>query len=484
MRAKIMSVFVFFVFLAGMVFAASNVSFDAPVKQVTVYSNNAAFVKRIGTVNLNEGEYYLKIVNFSSSAVFESIFARDAAGKIKSLNEFADYRKETKEVWALKSLSELLNESLNRNIVASITGGTGGTGIVGKLAWFDDARIGVATSKGLSVVNLKDILDLQLPVSSTDMKVNETTEVFERGLGILVSSTTASRRQVSVSYLVSGATWNENYKYYIVGDTARGSGELQGWASVHNGGGEDWGNTTLTIVNGYPHFVSIRIPSYYGYASKSYMAAAAPMAESVAGAVDSAASAAFSGTYWKYAFNEPVEIKQGETRNYALFSKNAEFKREIKWNTYWSQPRRIYKINNSVGESWNDGTMQVYLNGEFIGEDSISYTPAEKEAEAYVADVPEIVVKKETLNESAERKSRTQITTSKYKLTVENKWAEDVQLVINDQLPSYADEVKVINSSEKYEQKADRVLEWKQTIKKGKTLEIEYTVETKNLDYY
>ncbi len=477
-----------FCLLAGFVLAAEpvNVSLDAPVKRVVLYSNNAAFVERSGSANLDAGVYRLKVFNFSYSAVFDSVFVRDlGGGSVKSLSKFYEEKEKATEVWALKELGELLNESLNRNIATSVTSGAG---LTGKLAWFDDARIGIATSKGLSIVNLKDIIDLQLPGTVADKRVNETETIVERGVSILLNSNAASNRKIIVNYLVSGPSWSENFKYYIIGDVAKGSGELQAWASIYNGADEDWQNVSLTLVNGYPHFVSVRTPSYYGYAeNRYYKAAAAPMAEAVsaaAPAIESTAAAVLGEAYWKYAFSEPVTVEDGETKNYPLFQKNVGFKREFKWDTSWSQPRRIYKLNNSQGESWSAGTMQVYLNGEFLGEDSISYTAAEKEADVYVADIPEVVVKQEQLNETTERQGKTRTTYSKYRLTIENKWSEDVELIINDQLQTYADEVRIKSSSTDYIVKPGRIAQWKPTIKKGKTATIDYEVESKQHDYY
>ena len=283
---------------------------------------------------------------------------------------------------------------------------------------------------------------------------------------------------LAISYLVPNADWGANYKYYINSDEKTGSGTLQGWARITNNVGEAWENIKLRIVVGYPHMLSYLIP--YLPERKSYTA------ETTGGAgapsVVNNFLSAFLGEYYVYTLNEPVTLGNGETKYLPLFDKTVNFVREYIWDTSWERPHKVYKLKNSLDESWAQGIARIYLNGAFIGEDTISYTAKGKEAEVTVADVPDIVVKKESNSTTDKEYSNARTTTYSVLLTLENQKNEDVELTIRDRMVS-GDVVTLTSSNPAATRKANNLLEWKVTVQRGQKLEITYTYTVTNYYY-
>jgi len=449
-----------------------NVSVQVPVTDATVYSNGFAFIKRSNTLNLTGGEISLLIKNFTPSGIVDSISVSDDKGGVREVSryELVNQRTDTRYL----TFDEILNGSAGSSIRALTKNGWQS----GVLSWFSPDKLGIKVEDKLVAIRFADIEQLETPYSTykQDVVINET----ERGLRIDERSTGGTHK-ISMSYLVPYVTWNVNYKYYISSDADMGDGSMQAWADVSNNAGEDWDNVRLKVVVGYPHMfsyypINARYESVSAYAPKA-------MTSDVGGSAIPGFVSSFLGEYYVYTLGDPITLKNGETRNLALFENPAKFRSQYIWDTTWERPHKVYKINNTGDQSWGSGTARIYMSGDFIGEDSIAYTPRGKEAEVTIADVPELVVKKQVNSTAAEEYKSARTTTYKVTLSLENTKDEDVELTVRDWMNS-GDVVELSASSIPPKRDEQNKLEWTVHLNKGETSTINYTYTTTSYYYY
>lgn len=459
--------------LLALAVSAANVTVSAPVTSAVLYSNGFSYVTRAGTAQLSGGDITLHIINLTRSAFTSSVSAADSGGAVSEIYNYQVSWNESKNRTELLSFEQILNRSINSTINFTI----GTAAKTGKLAWFDSERIGVLANSAFSIYSISSITNLDSPVAQFSEVKEENETKSEYGLAVRERNASAGEHRLRLNYLVSGASWAPNYKYYISNEAASGSGTLQGWAEVQNNAGEDWEGINLTLVVGYPRIA--RYSGYYGGYAKS----AAGMAEGAYGITPNAAPdftySPFSA-YVIYRLSSPATIRGGETRELPLFERQGQaYKREYFWDTSNSMPEKVFILNNTSTVPRAAGVVSVYLNGELLGEDSVAYTPRNQEMRVTVADLPDLHVKKESLNQTASQDGRARVTRYEYRLTVENSMDEDVDLRINDRMYS-GDSVRLVSSTLPAAVKPNSILEWNAHIAKGQKLEIVYTYEVTN----
>jgi len=467
--------FAFLLLLACTAFAA-NVTVSAPVGSVILYSNGFGYAVRTGTAQSIGGDTTFHIINFTPSAFTSSISARDSAGAVSEVYSYRMVWNETTRTPQLLQFGELLNRSLNHDI--NFTVGTAAK--AGRLVWYDGERIGVLANGAFSIYQTSSLTQLGSPVSqfSESVELNETKT--ESGLAVRVANASAGSHALNLGYLVSGADWAPNYKFYITSEAASGTGTLQGWAEVRNGAGEDWNGVDLTLVVGYP-----RIARYQGYydSYKQYGGAMAAEGMSAPNAAPGFTYSPFS-SYIYYHLSSPAVLADGETRELPLFERPQQaYRREYFWDTSSQMPEKVFILNNTSTTPRAAGIVSVYLNGEFLGEQAVDYTPRNREMRVAVADVPDINTKKEELNHTTTDSGRMTVTDYRYRLTITNAMGEAANLRINDQM-GYGDTVRLVSSSLPVVQKPGSVLEWNAHIADGQTLTIDYEYTVSNVRYY
>ena len=458
--------------LVAIAASAANVTVSAPVTSAVLYSNGFSYITRSGTAQLAGEDTTLHIINLTRSAFTSSISAADSAGAVSEIYGYDMSWNETKNTTELLSFAQILNKSLDSEIQFTV----GTAAKTGKLVWYDTERIGVLANNAFSIYSISSITNLDSPVAQFNETHEENETKSEYGLAVREKNATAGGHNLRLNYLVSGATWTPNYKYYITSEAASGNGTLQGWAEVLNNAGEDWNGINLTLVVGYPRIA--RYTSYYD-TYKSYAGAAESAAVPTPNAAPEFTYSPFSA-YVIYRLSSPATIKDGETRELPLFERQGqEYKREYFWDTSNSAPEKIFILNNTSTTPRAAGIVSVYLNGELLGEESIGYTPRNQEMRVTVADLPDIHVKKESLNQTTSQDGNTRVTRYEYRLTVENTMNEDVDLRINDQM-YYGDRVRLVSSTLPATIKPNSILEWNAHIAKGQKLEIGYIYEVTN----
>ena len=257
---------------------------------------------------------------------------------------------------------------------------------------------------------------LMIPASRITMIIlNEVVQV--QGPKILVQITTdspAGDYLLDVSYLMRGPTWKPTY--FVDLETSY----LQCWATLQNV--ESWSNFTLVLVSGGPHLV-YDSPVFQSY----YMV---PMMDKV-----SSPSIVFTSTstdeYHEYTYGANVSFEKGTTVKLPLFEGTVTLRQEYYWSGGEVQNR--YHLNNTLDEPLASGTVEFYRGAQWMGEDSIGYTPVNGESVAvvnYAYDIKVASTVTKSISESGYEDQGITITIQNYKQI-------DVQILIQQDINGY-----------------------------------------------
>jgi hypothetical protein len=257
---------------------------------------------------------------------------------------------------------------------------------------------------------------LMIPGSAITMIIlNEVVQV--QGPKILVQVTTDSPPgdyQMNVSYLMRGPTWNPTY--FVDLQTSY----LQCWATLQNV--ESWSNCTLVLVSGGPHLA---------YSSSTFQSVyAVPMMAAV-----SSPSIDFTSTttdeYHEYTYGAKVSFEKGTTVKLPLFEGTVKLRQEYFWSGGEVQNR--YHLNDTLNEPLASGTVEFYRDGQWMGEDSIGYTPVNAESIAivnYAYDIKVTPTVTKSISESNYEDQGINVTIQNYKPT-------NVQILIQQDIDGY-----------------------------------------------
>ncbi|GHV88495.1 hypothetical protein AGMMS50267_08550 [Spirochaetia bacterium] len=174
------------------------------------------------------------------------------------------------------------------------------------------------TTDGIRVINLNDIGSFAF----TEAKINAdlgraldlimtARDVETRELRVNIPG--ASRRPVTVSYVIPVPVWKVSYRL----DLSGGKPFLQGWAIVDNDGDTDWDNVELSLVTGRPVSFIQDLYSPYRVSRPTLPLAIAGAAE--ARTYDSALS------YGKMAYAEDASVEREEPAQKRYDNRNSAF---------------------------------------------------------------------------------------------------------------------------------------------------------------
>jgi hypothetical protein len=258
---------------------------------------------------------------------------------------------------------------------------------------------------------------LMIPTTTITMIIlNEIVQV--QGPKILVQVTTDSppgNYQMNVSYLMSGPQWYPTY--FIDLDTSI----LQCWATIENV--ENWNNVTLVLVSGGPHLAYDDSQVFQSdYAVPLAMAVSSPQMEFTSTTTDE---------YHEYTYGARVSFEEGTTAKLPLFNGTVNLRQEYFWSG--GEVENRYHINNTLSEPLASGTIEFYRGEQWMGEDSIGYTPVNAEAIAIVNYADDIQVTSTLTKSIIQSNYEDQGTT----LTIQNYKPTNVQILIQQDISGY-----------------------------------------------
>jgi hypothetical protein len=220
---------------------------------------------------------------------------------------------------------------------------------------------------------------------------------------------------MNVSYLMSGPQWYPTY--FVDLDTSI----LQCWATIENV--ETWNNITLVLVSGGPHLVYDDSQVFQSaYAVPLVMAVSSPQIEFTSTTTDE---------YHEYTYGAKVSFEEGTTAKLPLFNGTVDLRQEYFWSG--GEVENRYHINNTLSEPLASGTVEFYRGSQWMGEDSIGYTPVNGEAIAIVNYADDIQVTSTVTKSITQSYYEDQGTT----ITIQNYKPTNVQILIQQDISGY-----------------------------------------------
>ncbi len=372
-----------------------------------------------------------------------------------SLDRFKIVRSEYNISENMKDFSELLNDSLGKEINFLYEDKS----VMGKLMWYDKERIGVETGNGMYVYPLRDVGELQLPVS--DFMKSVSRDVFT------VRGFSKAPSELSVRYATSMISWDVYYDINLDDST------LVQYAHIKNSGRESYPDAKLMFVIAEPNLVSSFRPMYL--AAKSMAAdfesnEAMPVPEATYDSVG----------YWMYIMNETIDIPSNSEFGLMLFNSKADFEERVEWNDYWGSVWKVVKFDNPSDDTLPSGKVRVFKDGMFLGEDLIESSPKGKDLQVRVTKLSEVEVIPESSNK---REGDWLKVVQKY--TVKN-YGPDQEVYVRIHLPQYLTDFSIEGLSPEPVDKGDDWVLWRVNVKSGseKTLEFKYRYRAPRSAYY
>ncbi|HQT44728.1 MAG TPA: DUF4139 domain-containing protein [Candidatus Micrarchaeota archaeon] len=454
--------------LLQVAYPVSNLT--VPLTSVSLYSNGYGFFERAISTNLPTGQQDLQVMNFTQSAISDSISISDSAADILSYRFFSRLVNTTESKKRLASTFELLNSSIGSTVALSTSAGT----ISGTLVWASPDSVGLQTSTGVSIVRLGTVNEMSLSPGAYQVDDNTTTQSTEHGLAFSEQSK-APNHNIGISYLAS-SSWSAHYRIYLSPDSASGKTDLQAWSTINNNAGEDWKGVSMSVIVGSPKMASGYMPSYgsYDYFANNKALSGAAAAPSVSSGY---LVELISGQY-KYTLDGPVTLASGDSATYPLFTKSLDYQREYLWDTNrGSQAEKALRVKNDQDSPLASGVYRIYDGGVFAGEDSVQYTGRGAEAEIFYAYMPELQVKKDTATSTVQN-GNARVTTYNVTLFADNKGETPVSLKIRDYM-DYGDKVEFVSGSPT-PTIANNLLTWRVDVPSGTNTTVSYTYTVTN----
>jgi uncharacterized protein (TIGR02231 family) len=344
---------------------------------------------------------------------------------------------------------------------------------------------------------LNNIEKKRLDINNRIRDLNKEREVLERELNDLRGPNYLQKRSIvvdlscqkagdfdlSVSYLVYGATWHAIYDARA--ELAKNQVELTAFGVIQQTTGEDWENVDLTLSTSKPSIGGrlpyiapwiIRPQSPMQHLRASAVGAAMPMAKEVMmdsgvqyeayymeafdkgdAVAEKKAQMAYSdvqskGVSMTYKLPRKVSVKSdGAEQKVPIFSQT--FQADFEYASYPRVSPYAYlgsRVKNTSDAQLLAGNMNVFLEGDFVGSSSIDFIGPGEEFDLYLGINENIKIERKEISKKVDDvmlggiPSPNRTTTFKYKLSAENYTGERIKLSLYEAMPvSENDRIKI-----------------------------------------
>jgi len=251
-------------------------------------------------------------------------------------------------------------------------------------------------------------------------------------------------KDLNASYLARGITWSPSHFLQL------GTAELESWAAVQSSG--EWSNVTLTLVSGEPHIAFIGPVTL----------------DRFGGAPVELARVSFSlGEYHAYRFTEPVTLEAGGRTVLPLLSGTVRVSEEYFWA---GGPVAWYaNVTNALSEPLATGVINFYSGREWVGSDSLSYTPSGGSSRLTVGNARDVVVSEKTIK----IEHLTDVDRVTLQVTASNYKTETINLTLQRWIPYQA----TLVSADPAPAQEGQTLTWRITLSPGGIRAITYTYQ-------
>jgi uncharacterized protein (TIGR02231 family) len=517
--------------LTNLAFAQSEKTVESRITDVTVFLNRAQ-VTRVSKTKLEQGKTLLTFQGLTAQLDQQSI---QVAGKgkftILGISHQQNYGKEfaspkTKVIRdSIQIVQQLITMELSQKEILSKE----------EQMLLSNQKIGGA-NQNLSVAELKNMADfyrsrlsdiitqrfkhdqkinkLNEQLLKLQSQLNELNELYARHTSeimVSVSADTETAAEFELNYVVANAGWVPVYDLRAI--DAKSPIQLSYKANVFQGTGEEWKNVKLTLSTANPNLGGvkpelnpwyvdilkpvIRTARYRDYDKKS---APAPVQETLQGKVagveidedvDANSIAEYTTTVQtslntQFAISVPYTVSSANKPTLVDIASHS-LKADYRYSVAPKLDNDAFLMARVSG--WEEfsllpGEANVFFEGTFVAKSFIDPENITDTLSVSLGRDKRIVVKREKLKDFSSRKTigTNQKDAHAYTISVRNTKAEDIRIIIEDQVPVSQNgqvEVNVLDIGGAQYEKDYGKLKWELTLKPQETKKVTYKFEVK-----
>jgi hypothetical protein len=395
---------------------------------VTVYQNDVGLVREVRRLRVPRGIVRIHVQDIASTLdpATVSVTARDGEATFAVLEQTYAYDVLKPDRLLERSVGKEL--TLVRRLMAN-----GVEQLVPVKAVLLAYRDGQAVWKiGDEVVIQPAIAEIRFPSIPEGLTAHPT-------LLWMVRNEAGSERELEVSYLAGGLSWEA--QYVLVVDEAERAGDLNAWATITNRSGVAFRQAELRLMAGEIQRVGSERPGdvrLFAMARESHPQAPDVREQEVS-------------EYHVYAFDRPVTLAHNETKQLALVTARGVSLRKEYVVTgreyYYRQPvepgqpmrepvRVTLSFKNAGGHGLGlplpAGTVRIYKRDpqaglQLLGEDRLPHTPRDEWARITIGRAFDLIVERQ---QTVFQRIGQDVYESEYELLVRNRKDEDVTLTV------------------------------------------------------
>lgn len=440
---------------------------------VTIYNSNLALVKDLRRVNLPAGESLLALREVAAGMQPETALLR-------SLKNAEDFRVvEQSFDFDLLTPGKLLEKYVGRTVqVVRVHPQTGAES-------FDSAQ--VLSANGGVVLRMGDHIETGIPgrLVYPDVPAN----LRDRPtLVVQVATAKAGVRDLELSYLTGGLSWQADYVAEL--DKQDAHLDLSGWVTLNNQSGTSYEQSRLQLVAGDVHRVGRDDLVMRGFEERAMKVLAAAPAMAEESLLD----------YHLYTLDRPTTIRENQVKQVALLSGSGipvDKEYLLRGSDYYYRGRHgdlgkklkaaVYlEFANSVkaglGMPLPKGILRVYKkdsggNAQFVGEDRIDHTPKNEKVRLRLGDAFDVTADRSQTDfkKIAGGPQETVIETA-YRLELKNAKSDPVSVKVEEPMPG---DWQVLQASHSHTKKDAHTAAWEITLPAEGTTVLTYRVRVR-----
>ncbi len=332
----------------------------------------------------------------------------------------------------------------------------------------------------------------------------------ERRAVVTLRTATEGETTLEVSYLIHGASWRPVYALRVAADFRTALLELG--AEVQQRTGEDWSDVQLELTTARPAAGAAppeptpwRIDLPRALAQRGVVAGEARAPRAAASLDDAPAADAKrlemivnrSGLVVAFGAHRAETVKSG-ARPARVSLGQFELEPEVVWTVFPRATSDVFaqaEFTNTTGSALPAGEARVFVGPDYVGPLTLADWGLDEEVRVGLGVDRQVVAEREELERGRETEglfSKDTVHTRRYRITVKNHRARKITARIIDQIPVSGDEdleVELTESSlaqaklpqRDAENNAARgVLEWRQNVTAGGTLDLRFAFEVRH----
>jgi uncharacterized protein (TIGR02231 family) len=293
---------------------------------------------------------------------------------------------------------------------------------------------------------------------------NDRTSQFSRNSGelvVTVDAKTATKANLEITYMVSGAGWRAEYD--IRAEEVDAPLTLNYRAVITQNTGENWENVNLTLSTGDPNVSIIKpdlnpqyVDFYYanqnalmgkssgvqirGYAND--MRSAAPMADEIMAEpeIEELAFASETKTlYTNYTIERPYSLASGN-KPLTVTIKDQQVEADYEYQSVPKMRNRVFLI--AKAKNWGElvllpGPMNIFFEGGYVGKSYMNPNVTTDNLPISLGYDPGINIERKLVTDLSSKKTigTNQKETYAYEILIRNNKRKDIKVVIQDQVP-------------------------------------------------